>query len=227
MVTSDRRRKLTIEEVNVYWRALKEGTETVNLHKICNAIRTLDMALNEPESTLCSRLSGNAWSRQRDDYFDFLIASFAGYFVVFPKGTEAPLDLESDWPAKGVLDFYPQLVQRRDDSFRADLERIHESILVRLRWCFAEGRHQTTPEDFARFLEGISQYKSEEQREECQQFLDRHYQTCAAEVTKLKKIAHRKLWQLQSQVSGCKDSRQKSHLRRQMQQLELVWGPSC
>jgi hypothetical protein len=226
MVTTDRRRKLTIEEVNVYWRALKEGTETARLHRLCNAIRTLDLALNESEPILSSRLSHHAWSRQRDDYFDLLLSSFPGYFIVYVEESGAPMEPETQWPERGFLEFYPEMVNRRDDAYRADLQRVHKTLLLRLRWSFAEGRQHTTPEDFSLFRECINQHDTEEDAEEAKLFLDQLYQSCAHEASKLKKIAHRKWWHLQSEVTSCKDHRQKVRLRKQMQQLELVWGPS-
>ena len=138
MATHERRRKLTIEEVNVYWRALKEGSEKPSLQRVCNAIRSLDLALGETDTALCSRLSANAWSRERDDFFDFLVSSFPGYFVAFAEGSDTPLDAEFAWPVKGTIEFFPEMGRRRDDAFRADFEKIHASLVIGLRCCFAE-----------------------------------------------------------------------------------------
>lgn len=227
MATHERRRKLTIEEVNVYWRALKEGTEAPNLQRLCNAIRTLDLALGETDSALHSRLSSTAWSRERDDCFDFLLSSFAGYFVVYAEGSNTPLEAEADWPEEGGrLEFYPEMVRRRDDAFASDLGQIHSALILRLRWCFADGRQQTTPDDFTSFRECCRHYDNPEQAQEARLLLEKLYEACADEASKLKKIAHRKWWQLQSEVISCGDRRQKHRLRKQMEQLELIWGPS-
>ena len=226
MATHERRRKLTIEEVNIYWRALKEAAETPDLQRLCNAIRTLDLALTESDSALHNRLTSNVWSRERDDCFDFLFSSFPGYFVVYAEGTNTPLESESNWPESGMIEFYPQMVKRRDDAFRADIKHIHSALLVRLRWCFAEGRQYTVPEDFNTFRDCSKHYDSDEQAEEARLLLERLYESCAYEASKLKKIAHRKWWQLQSEVTSCTDRRQKHQLRKQMEQLELIWGPS-
>ncbi len=226
MATHERRKKLTIEEVNVYWRALKEGAEEPDLRRLCNAIRTLDLALSEQDSALHGRLSANAWLHERNDFFDFLLSSFPGYFVVYGGGSNNPLEPESDWPAEGVLEFYPEMGQRRDDAFRADLENIHSSLLLRLRWGFAEGRQHTTPADFNSFKSCVTHYDTEEEAEAARLMLERLYESCAVEASKLKKIAHRKWWQLQSQVFSCSDRREKHQLRKQMEHLELIWGPS-
>ncbi|HEY9759872.1 MAG TPA: hypothetical protein V6C97_32230 [Oculatellaceae cyanobacterium] len=227
MATHERRRKLTIEEVNVYWRALKEGHETPNLQRLCNAIRTLDLALSEPDSSLCSRLSVQAWKHERNDCFDFLIASFPGYFLVYAENSTTPLDSEGNWPERGSLEFYPSLVNRRDDACKANLSDIHESLVTRLRWCFAEGRQCTTPEDFAAFNEMVNQHENEEQAAEAKELLTRLFESCADEASKLKKIAHRKWWQLQAEEMSCKDRKQRHQLRKQMEQLELLWGPGA
>jgi hypothetical protein len=227
VATYERRRKLTIEEVNVYWRALKEGQEQPNLQRLCNAIRTLDLALNEPDSSLCSRLSVQAWRHERNDCFDFLLASNPGYFLIYKESSSAPLDPESRWPEQGWLEFYPSLVNRRDDSCRANLADIHESLLTRLRWCFADGRQCTTPDDFAAFNELADHHESEEQAAQAREMLERLFESCADEASKLKKIAHRKWWQLQAEEMSCKDRRQRHQLRKQMEQLELLWGPGA
>ena len=227
MATHERRRKLTIEDVNVYWLALKEGSEKPNLQRLCNAIRSLDLALSETDATLCSRLSANAWSHERNDCFDFLLSSFPGYFMVYATDRSTPLELDSQWPEKGWLEFYPAMVNRRDDAFKADLSEVHEALVTRLRWCFAEGRHYTKPEDFSSFNECANQHDSEEQAEQAKELLARLFASCADEASKLKKIAHRKWWQLQAEEMSCKDRRQKHQLRKQMDQLELLWGPGA
>ncbi len=227
MATHERRRKLTIEDVNVYWLALKEGTESPNLQRLCNAIRSLDLALSETDSTLCSRLSASAWAHERNDCFDYLVASFPGYFMVYADGNPTPLEGDADWPEAGWLEFYPAMVNRRDDACRAELSNIHEAILTRLRWCFAEGRQYTTPEDFVSFNECSNHHESQEQAEEAKEFLTKLFISCADEASKLKKIAHRKWWQLQAEEMSCRDRRQKHQLRKQMDQLELLWGPGA
>lgn len=225
MATVDRRRKLTIEQVNDYWRNLKEGVSRPELHTLCNAIRILDLALADTEAGICTRLSRDTWSRIRNDLFDILLSSYSGYFVIYTDGTSSPLEPGSSWPEMGLLEFYPEMVKRRDDASTGYLHNIHHSILLRLRWCFAEGRQHTTPDDFASYTQ-CSTSQNDDEANSAHELMNRLYETCADEANKLKKIAHRKWWQLQSEVVGCANRRRKTELRREMAQLELIWGPT-
>lgn len=223
MASSERRRKLTLDEVNIYWHKLKEGNERANLHKLCNAIRTIDMALAEDSPALCRRLTAKGWSRIRDDCFDYLISSFPGHFIIYDSINKAPVDAATDWPEHGILEFYPEGVNRREDSYQAPLERIHNDVVVRYRWCFAEGRQNTTPEDFAAFRENVDQICTEE-AENARNLMEQLYEACAEEAVKLKKIAHRQWWQLHYEADACADRRHKNALKQQMVHLELLWG---
>jgi len=222
MASPDRRRKLTIDEINEYWRRLKEGVDSPSAHKICNAIRILDLALADSESQLNHRLSKPVWSRIRDDLFDMLVSTVAGHFLVYPDYDDAPAEPGSTWPNSGTLEFYPEHVKRRDDSCQADLTRVHPAIILRFRWCFADGRQSTTPQEFESYRECAD--RGEQETEEAQSFLDELYQICAGEASKLKKIAHRKWWQLHYEASNCADRTHKTQLRKQMLNLELIWG---
>ncbi|HEY9714185.1 MAG TPA: hypothetical protein V6C72_12000 [Chroococcales cyanobacterium] len=220
MAGLERRKKLTIDQVNVYWRRLKDGLERPDLHMLCNAIRTLDLALAESSPPLCKRLSANVWARIRNDCFDLLVTSFPGHFIVYHSGVV--VESGTDWPASGSLEFYPSQMKRREDSFDAELQRVHSDIIVRLRWCFAEGRNDVQPQDFTAFRHGIADQTADEQ----EQMLNELFFASSEEATKLKKIAHRQWWRLQSEVSNCADRRHKSELKKQMDQLEFVWGRS-
>jgi hypothetical protein len=225
MATSDRRRKLTISEINEYWRRLNRGTEQPDVHQLCNAIRVLDLALAETNSALCRRLSVQAWTRIRNDCFDTLITSFAGYFLVYREDSLDPLEPSEKWPNAGRIEFYPEKANRRDDAVSADLARAHPSIVLRLRWCFAEGCQNITPADFTAFREfagGLDEVSEEERAG----VVDEVYEVCAGEALTLRKIAHRKWWHLHYQARGCSDSRQRGKLKKQMDELELIWGRS-
>jgi len=226
MGSQERRRKLTIDEINEYWRRLKQGTERPNLHRVCNAIRVLDAALTESGPEMNKQLSTQDWSRIRNDCFDILVSSFPGFFQIFESLDLPPLDAGSKWPANGYLEFYPDQLNRRDDACHANLNEVHEAIALRLRWGFAEGRQNVTPEDFANFSEINEKLKNTAEEHEAQTSLNRIYEACAHEASKLKKIAHRKWWQLHYLASSCSDHHQKLHLRKQMDALELVWGRS-
>jgi hypothetical protein len=227
MGSLERRRKLTLDEVNMYWHKLKEGGETADLHKLCNAIRTIDMALAETSPALCRRLSAKGWSRIRDDCFDYLISSFPGHFIVYDRNSGAPVDVGLEWPKTGMLEFYPENVKRREDAYQAQLENIHPDVIVRYRWCFAEGRQNTTPQDFAAFRENLSNLHNADEIEKARHLLEELYEACAEEAFKLKKIAHRQWWQLHYQVDACADRRHKNELKQQMTHLELLWGKSA
>ncbi|HEY9777064.1 MAG TPA: hypothetical protein V6C81_25080 [Planktothrix sp.] len=227
MASVDRRKKLTIDEINQYWRRMKQGATKPELHKLTNAIRVLDLALAEAESrsSLCHRLSHRSWSTVRDDLFDILLSSFPGYFIVYSADSSA-IEPGNNWPESGTLEFYPEQLRRRDDACQAQLSRVHSSLQLRLRWCFADGRQTTTPEDFASYKECMEELNNNEESEEARLLLEQLYQSCADEADKLKKIAHRKWWQLHYEARGCSDRRQKSQLRKEMEQLEVIWGRS-
>src|SRR5262249_726573 len=156
----------------------REGVEHPQLHKLCNAIRTLDLALSESESTLCRRLSHGAWSRIRDDCFDILVSSFAGYFLVYQDGSAYPKESGSKWPAKGMLEFYPGGAKRRDDAYHAELSRVDPAIMTRLRWCFAEMRQHTTPSDFHSYWQALNEHTSQEEADEAHHVLTALYEAC-------------------------------------------------
>lgn len=224
MATQDRRRKLTIDEINEYWLRLNQATDRPSVHRICNAIRVLDVALAESDSPMNSKLSTHMWSRIRDDLFDMLITSFAGYFLVYNELTGSPLETGESWPADGSIEFYPERTNRRDDACHAKLTKIHSAIALRLRWSFAEGHQNISPDDFQNYRE--TKAHTDEERKEAERVLEELYATCAHEASKLKKIAHRKWWQLHHESTNCSDRRQRCQLRKQMEQLELVWGRS-
>lgn len=227
MGSLERRRKLTLDEVNVYWRALREGSERVDLHKLCNAIRTIDMALAETSPALCRRLSAKSWSQIRDQCFDYLISSFPGHFIVYDDTHTTPVEIGASWPKTGSLEFYPESVKRREDAHQAQLERIHPDIVVRYRWCLAEGRQNVTPADFEAFRECSNINGVGDDSESTRHIMDAIYEACAEEATKLKKIAHRQWWQLHYEADACADRRHKNALKQQMVDLELLWGKSA
>jgi len=225
MATQDRRTKLTIDEINEYWRLLKDGYERPSVHRVINAVRVLDVAV-ESSSSMNKKLSVNFWTRIRDDLFDILVTSFAGHFAVCDEEGGSTLEPGAFWPTGGVVEFYPEKTNRRDDACPGKISALHPAIALRMRWAFAEGRQNVSPDDFSNFKESLAHFDSNEQEEEAKRLLDQLYTTCAHEASKLKKIAHRKWWQLHHQSSTCEDRRQRGELRREMDELELVWGRS-
>lgn len=224
MATQDRRKKLTIDEINEYWLRLNQGAEQPSLHRIVNAVRVLDVALAESDSPMNNKLSGHVWSKIRDDLYDMLVTSFAGYFLVYSDLTGTPLEPGDKWPEQGTVEFYPERTNRRDDACPGSLSKLSPAIALRLRWNFAEGHQNIKPEDFQGYRENKA--GSGDERQEAERLLEELYATCATEASKLKKIAHRKWWQLHHESTNCSDRKKTCELRRQMEQLELVWGRS-
>lgn len=223
MAGLDRRKKLTLDEVNIYWRKLTDGLDRPDLHKLCNAVRTLDLALTDAGPALCRKLSAKRWSRIRNDCFDYLISSFPGHFIVYGANA-SPIEGGAEWPTTGLFEFYPEMVKRREDSYQAPLNQIDPNVVVRFMWAFAEGRHDTTAQDFLSFRDGMNQAPDQEDSDRT--VVDEVYEACADEASKLKKLAHRQWWQLHYEAKDCADRRHKIELRRQMENLELLWGKS-
>lgn len=230
MARSERRNSMTLDEVNQYWRRLKSREERPGLLKVCNAIHTLDTALDTEVSA--HHLSRDIWSRIRNDYFEILVSSFTGYFSVYEENSvQAVAAVEAvevegwaRWPSEGVLEFFPDNVNRRDDSYRASFRNIAPPILLRFRWCHAEGRHHTVYEDFQTLMEQANELVDEMESVQAGRFLEKLYDASVDEAFQAKKIAHRKWWQLYYESSACNNSKRKQELRRQMINLQTVWG---
>jgi hypothetical protein len=214
-----RRHFMALDEVYEYFQTLQLNAAKPSLYKICSALRTLDKAIDSSwqEPLINTPLSIDAWSAVRDKLFDLLISSFPGYFVIFADGQDMPLTAGQPWPNEGRLEFYPQLGQRREDSYHAWLERIDAATLTSLRICFAEGRQYVSPADFNLHTEDAgSSDISDTMAETAEQ--------CRREAQKGKKRAHQKWWQLYWESNSCLNKSQKHELRRQMDQLQDVWG---
>lgn len=222
MARPERRNSLTLDEVNQYWRRLKSHEERPALLRVCNAIHTLDTALTTEESA--HYLSREIWSRIRNDYFDILLSAFTGYFNIYEAGSDRPAEGWSVWPSDGILEFFPENVNRRDDAYRGSFRNIAPPILMRFRWCHAEGRHHTVHEDFESLIEQAHQLVDESEADQAHRFLEKLYDASVDEAFQAKKIAHRKWWQLYYESSSCSNQKRKHELRRQMINLQTVWG---
>jgi len=222
MAGNERRYFMALDEAYEYFKLLTtDSPPQPSLYKICAALRTLDKALESSSQSLpfSTALSVDAWSHIRHTLFNVLIASFPGYFVVFPDGEDMPVTAGDDWPAEGRLEFYPERGQRKEDSYHAWLENLDGDILLILRWCFAEGRQYVNPADF--IPDGDPGDISEP--EEASVFIDRIEQ-CLQEAQYGKKRAHQKWWQLYWEANSCRNKQQRHELQRQMEQLQAVWG---
>lgn len=221
MGRTERRNFMALDEAYDYFRHLENGTEKPHLYKLCRALRTVDRAVESSSESVRvgTQLSVEAWSQVRDGLFNWLVSSFPGYFVVYADGQEMPTESGSEWPEQGRLEFYPERGQRKEDNYHAWLERIDPRILMILRWCFAENRQYVTTSDFAFDSEQV-----EEAEDESVPQVDSLFELCHKEAHRGKKRAHQKWWQLYWEVDSCADKNQKHELRRQMEQLQSVWG---
>ncbi|HEY9784947.1 MAG TPA: hypothetical protein V6D17_06050 [Candidatus Obscuribacterales bacterium] len=224
MANLERRSSMTLDEVSYYWRRLREANDRPGLHKVCDSIRTLDIAFEGCASYLSHHLSSDAWSKLRDDYFDILISSFPGYFLIYSEGSNTPLDAGAPWTESGIIEFYPERANRKSDVYRGEIRRTHPAIALSLRWCLAEGRNNTRPEDFETFAAHNKACDNPEEEKAARDLIDRLFETLEDEALKSKKIAHRKWWHLFWEANACADKRQKNELRRQMCDLQTVWG---
>lgn len=219
----ERRRGIPLDEAYFYCRRLELKLERPALFKLCNAIRTIDLALSaegcsEELQTSPSHISIEAWSRIRDQLFKTLITSFPGYFLIYQSGSNEPLGADAEWPDSGFIEFYPERILRRFENYRANFSQIDSQTLTTLRWCYAQDRHNISPSIFEKEADSGSF------QEEAIAFLDRMYEICEEEVQEGKKKAHRKWWQLYWEANSCPDRRIRHELQKQMLSLQSVWG---
>ena len=222
MATQERRNFMALDEAYHYCRSLESQAEKPVLYKLCAALRTVDSAvaaISEGSGYGTQGLSLRAWTEVRDTLFNQVLTSFAGYFLVYGDYDADPIEPGQPWPERGTLEFYPERGRRRDDSYKSQLEHLFPSTLTTLRWCYAEGRQQVTPADFP--SEPVTEDADEEQ---AVALMDRLYEVCVPEATRGKKRAHQRWWQLYWQANSCKDKREKSDLRKRMEELQCVWG---
>jgi hypothetical protein len=223
-MTGERRNSMTIEDISAYWRHLRCTGDKPNLHKLLESIHTIDVAFGGTVQTLSTHLSPEAWCHIRDDLFDLLLASFPGYFLVYDSGSDVPIDSLSTWPSEGIVEFYPEQANRRSDVYRAELKRLHPSIALCLRWCLADNRSTIKTEDFESFFAEMKTFNSGDDAEEARNLLEKLYAICEDEAIKSKKIAHRRWWQICSEAEACSDQRQRNELKRQLTDMQTVWG---
>jgi hypothetical protein len=225
MSRNERRRGMALDEAYFYCRRLELKLERPALFKVCNAIRTVDLALSpdgsDTESSIVSaHISAEAWSRIRDQLFKILLTNFSGYFLVYEEGKTESLEEGAQWPEKGFIEFYPEKILRRFETYTSDFSRIDAQTLNVLRWSFSQDKRNITPSLF----NGETELEPEAGRDEALAFLDRMYEICEEEAEEGKKKAHRKWWQLYWEANGCPDRRLRNELQKKMASLQSVWG---
>jgi hypothetical protein len=222
MASLDRRNSMTLDEVGRYWRQLR-NISSPSQNKVCNSIITIDLAFEGTHSSFSKHLSRDKWARIRTELFDVLLSSFPGYWNIYDANSAVQLELRGDWPEVGYIEFCPTKSNRQSDILRADLSTIHPAIILALRWCWAEGINQTNAEHFETYREATANNEGEN-ADEVRELLDRLCEVCVDEAEKSKRIAHRAWWRLSSEVTSCVDKQILKQLKRQMSELESVWG---
>ncbi len=219
---SERRNAIALDDAYFYCRQLETGGQKPDLFKLCNAIRTLDYALNEhDESPLPMTLCVEAWSRVRTGLFNILVSSFAGYVFVYDQ-FETLVEPGAEWPESGLIEFFPDRMNRTNEGYRARFEQLDRDVIMPVRWAFAEGRQQIAPPDFGQEAEPSQAINT--QAGEARDLLQRLNEVCEEQACEGKKHAHRKWWQLYWEADGCPNKRQKNLLQKQMVALQSVWG---
>lgn len=227
MSKNERRNSMPVDEVYIYFRRLELKLERPSLFKVCNAIRTIDLALetDSESNNPAKHLSTEAWSKIRDQMFHILLTNFAGYFLVYESGNFNALESGAKWPESGHIEFYPEKILRRFETYDAKIENLQPSVVTCLRWCFGQDRQNVSP---ALFTSSTAPEMEEDdapsEQSEAVKFLDRLYEICEEEASQGKKIAHRRWWQLYWEANGCADRRQRNELQKKMLSLQAVWG---
>lgn len=214
---------MPLDEAYFYCRRLELKLERPALFKVCNAIRTVDLALapdGEGDAHCeATNISDEAWSRIRDKLFKALVTSFNGYFLVYAEGHSEPLEHGSAWPERGYIEFYPERILRRFETYHSEFSRVESATLNILRWCFSQDRHNISPALFSSESSDMDLVESE-----AMIFLERMYEICESEAEEGKKKAHRKWCQLYWEANGCPDRRVRNELQKKMLSLQSVWG---
>lgn len=218
MSSNERRNAIALDDAYFYCRQLETGAERPDLYKLCNAIRTLDLALEAHiESPLPVTLSKQAWSRVRNSLFNILVSSFEGCFFVYDQ-FEILVEPSADWPEGGFIEFFPRSINRKDESYGAGFDQMQASVINPLRWAFAEARQQIYPADFG------NEEQLPNDADAARDLLERLNVVCEEEASEGKKKAHRKWWQLYWEANSCPNKRKKHELQKQMVALQSIWG---
>lgn len=212
---NERRNAVALDDAYFYCRQLETRAEGPDLFKLCNAIRTLDIALDaHDESPLPMTLCVEAWSRVRHSLFNILVSSFSGYIFVYDQ-CENVVEPGIEWPDGGYIEFYPERINRKNEAYRGSFSQLQPSILMPIRWAFAEGRQQLAPADFR---------PETSEEDAARDLLDRLNIVCEEEASEGKKKAHRKWWQLYWEANSCPNKRRKHELQKQLVLLQSIWG---
>lgn len=224
MSSGERRQSIALDGAYRYCRELEQGLAKPALFRLCNAIATLDLALEvEADFPLPLTLSSQAWSRVRHRLYDFLLSGCPGYFFVYDD-CHLAVEPGQEWPLAGQIEFFPDGTHRSNESYLADLAHLDIEVLNPIRWAFAEGRQQISPSDFTSDRTSTSESSADDAAEAARDLLDKLNGVCEAEAIEGKKKAHRKWWQLYWEANGCPNKRQKHALEKQMVSLQSIWG---
>lgn len=215
MASHERRNAIALDDAYFYCRQLENRADQPDLYKVCNAIRTLDLALEaHEESPMPMTLCTEAWQRVRDSLFATLLSAFPGYFFVYDE-CESAVEPGMNWPERGHIEFFPDGIHRKNESYHGDFHRLPIDVLNPLRWAFAESSQHMEPENFV---------GATGESDEARALLERLYNVCEEQAHEGKKKAHRKWWQLYWEANSCPNKREKHELQKQMVMLQSIWG---
>jgi hypothetical protein len=213
-MSHERRNAIALDDAYFYCRQLENHAETPDLFKVCNALHTLDLALQaHDESPMPMTLCTEAWQRVRDSLYAMLVSSFEGYFFVYDQFDNV-IEPGNEWPEAGHIEYFPDRIHRKNESYRGDFQHMPLTVLNPMRWAFAEGRQQLTPANF----------RQADDSEEARDLLERLNDVCEEQASEGKKKAHRKWWQLYWEANSCPNKRTKHELQKQMTKLQSIWG---
>lgn len=221
MAKNERRKSMPLDEAYFYLRRLELKVEKPTLFRVCNAIKTIDLAIETESVPGVRNLSLEAWSKIRNKLFHVLLTNFPGYFLVYDGENGSPLEPGQAWPERGAIEFYPEKILRRFETYKTSFDALDAETLTILRWCWGQDRQNVSPSTFRAAANGNS---VPDEAQEVISFLERLYEICEEEAAEGKKIAHRKWWQLYWEANGCTDRRQRHELVKQMLSLQSVWG---
>lgn len=212
---------MPLDEAYYYCRRLELKLERPALFRVCNAIKTIDFAIESESVPGARNLSLEAWSQIRQSLFSTLLKSFPGYFLLYEEGQFSPLESGQHWPERGHIEFYPEKILRRFETYKAPLDSLDEDTVTVLRWCWGQDKQNVAP---ATFRSAETQPAQSDEAQQAAAFLDKLYEICEEEASEGKKLAHRKWCQLYWEANGCSDRRQRNELTKQMISLQSVWG---
>jgi hypothetical protein len=161
------------------------------------------------------RLTRQLWSRVYYALFDKLITSFPGYcLVVDSEGHQ--LNVASDFPSTGVLEFHPAGLKRDDDVFSIEIRHLYPSTLNALKTAWKDNGAMTDPDSFIHKDCGPNGCYLKP--------LLLGDEVLGPETQTGKDAAYQAWWELYWQAYCTRDEKKQLMFFDRMHDLEAVWG---